>query len=152
MGVCVQFSLVQLPSLLRKWWSTEIHDLSDAMINAKLGIAMTDDKVWAEGLLFFYEIFKFLEEALDRLSHTSLSEFDVEGMRRTKQFKADLDFWYGEDWMNNVYQPHESVVNYIEYLKEQKREMEARLNLRKIGNDIKKGQTVTDFGEIPIAR
>merc|ERR1711922_134916 len=32
------------------------------------------------------------------------------------------------------------------------REMEARLNLRKIGNDIKKGQTVTDFGEIPIAR
>jgi len=158
----------------------EIHDLSDAMINAKLGIAMTDDKVWAEGLLFFYEIFKFLEEALDRLSHTSLSEFDVEGMRRTKQFKADLDFWYGEDWMNNVYQPHESVVNYIEYLKElekenhnmlaayyyhlyvglfsggqilrKKREMEARLNLRKIGNDIKKGQTVTDFGEIPIAR
>merc|ERR1712116_23548 len=130
----------------------EIHDLSDAMINAKLGIAMTDDKVWAEGLLFFYEIFKFLEEALDRLSHTSLSEFDVEGMRRTKQFKADLDFWYGEDWMNNVYQPHESVVNYIEYLKELEKEMEARLNLRKIGNDMKKGQTVTDFGEIPIAR
>jgi len=158
----------------------EIHDLSDAMINAKLGIAMTDDKVWAEGLLYFYEIFKFLEEALDRLGHTSLSEFDVEGMRRTKQFKADLDFWYGEDWMNNVYVPDESVANYIEYLKEleknnhhmlaayyyhlyvglfaggqilrRKREMEARFNLCKVTADSKKGQTVTDFKEIPIAR
>lgn len=158
----------------------QIHDLSDAMINAKLGIAMTDDKVWAEGLLYFYEIFKFLEEALDRLSHTSLSEFDVEGMRRTKQFKADLDFWYGEEWMNNTYKPHPTVVNYIEYLTDlekenhnmlaayyyhlyvglfsggqilrKKREMEARLNLRKISVDSNKGQTVTQFGDIPIAR
>jgi len=159
----------------------QIHDLSDAMINAKLGIAMTDDKVWAEGLLFFYEIFKFLEEALDRLSHTSLHEFDVEGMRRTKQFRADLDFWYGEEFMN-TYTPHETVTSYIEYLTElekenhnmlaayyyhlyvglfsggqilrKKREMEARLNLRKVaaGADSKQGQTVTDFGDVPIAR
>merc|ERR1712071_406598 len=193
-SVCLLFSLVQLALHFSrkmvvdknltfvkqmKKATQEIHDLSDAMINAKLGIAMTDDKVWAEGLLYFYEIFKFLEEALDRLGHTSLSEFDVEGMRRTKQFKADLDFWYGEDWMNNVYVPDESVANYIEYLKElekdnhnmlaayyyhlcwsvlwrsnsaQKKRNGSKTQSSQVTADSKKGQTVTDFGEIPIAR
>jgi len=92
----------------------EIHDISDALVNAKLGIgkifsytfvcvdlyltfclfkAMSDDAVWAEGLKCFYEIFKYLEEALDRLGHTLLGDLDIEGMRRTKAFEQDLEFY-----------------------------------------------------------
>ena len=41
-----------------------IHDVSDALVNAKLGVTISDDSVWAEGLLVFYEVFKFLEDAL----------------------------------------------------------------------------------------
>ena len=35
-----------------------IHDVSDALVNAKLGVTINDDSVWAEGLLVFYEVFK----------------------------------------------------------------------------------------------
>lgn len=49
--------------------------------------AMSEDRVWAEGLLIFYEIFKYLEEALDRLSHTLISDLDIPGMRRKEAFE-----------------------------------------------------------------
>ena len=35
-----------------------VHDVSDALVNAKLGVTINDDSVWAEGLLVFYEVFK----------------------------------------------------------------------------------------------
>ena len=67
----------------------EIHDISDALVNAKLGIgnivllfdsvnlnlyenfspAMSDNSIWAEGLLCFYEIFKIL-----LIRHTSITD------------------------------------------------------------------------------
>ena len=99
---------------------------------------MSDDAVWAEGLKCFYEIFKFLEEALDRLGHTLLGELDVEGMRRTKAFEQDLEFYCiiqslnymflnyiinnflycidGKNYLENVYQPSSAVIAYVEYL------------------------------------
>lgn len=40
------------------------HAASDALVNVKLGLALSDDGVWAEGLLVFYEIFRRLEEAM----------------------------------------------------------------------------------------
>ena len=45
---------------LRKATKT-IHDVSDALVNAKLGVTLGDDYVWAEGLLVFFEVFRFLE-------------------------------------------------------------------------------------------
>ena len=39
-----------------------IHDVSDALVNAKLGVTINDDSVWAEGLLVFYEVFKVRPE------------------------------------------------------------------------------------------
>ena len=36
-----------------------IHDVSDHMVNLKLGVAMSDDRVWAEGLLVFYEVHRW---------------------------------------------------------------------------------------------
>ena len=180
----------------------EIHDISDALVNAKLGIgkvllyaiklfniefmlilstAMSDNSIWAEGLLCFYEIFKYLEEALDRLNHTLLSELDIKGMRRTKAFEEDLHFYYGKQWFENVYQPSAAVTAYIDYLtsieKEnpnmlaayiyhlfmglfsggqilrKKRSLEASLKFQSSpANNVGKqaGESVTDFGEIPI--
>ena len=180
----------------------EIHDISDALVNAKLGIgkvllyaiklfniefmlilstAMSDNSIWAEGLLCFYEIFKYLEEALDRLNHTLLSELDIKGMRRTKAFEEDLHFYYGKQWFENVYQPSGAVTAYIDYLtsieKEnpnmlaayiyhlfmglfsggqilrKKRSLEASLKFQSSpANNVGKqaGESVTDFGEIPI--
>ena len=34
----------------------EIHDTSDKLVNLKLGVAMSDDKVWANGLLVFAKL------------------------------------------------------------------------------------------------
>ena len=48
---------------------------------------MGENGVWAEGLLVFYEVFRHLEEALDRLNHTLIGELDIPGMRRTKLFE-----------------------------------------------------------------
>ncbi|XP_076063716.1 heme oxygenase [Oratosquilla oratoria] len=95
----------------------EIHNVSDALINAKLGIAMTEDRVWAEGLLVFYEIFRYLEGAMDRLSHTLVGELDVPGIRRTEAFEEDLGFYYGEGWTKD-YKPRESVCKYLLHLEE----------------------------------
>lgn len=93
----------------------EIHNVSDALINAKLGIAMSEDRVWAEGLLIFYEIFKYLEEALDRLSHTLISDLDIPGMRRKEAFEKDLAFYLGSNWKDG-YKPRESVCQYLKHL------------------------------------
>ncbi|KAL7636116.1 UNVERIFIED_CONTAM: hypothetical protein RMT77_013935 [Armadillidium vulgare] len=97
--------------------SHQIHNISDALINAKLGIAMSDDKVWAEGLLLFYEIFKHLESALDRLKDTTVAELDIPGMRRTTAFEKDLTFYLGNDWREN-YTTRDSVLKYISHLTE----------------------------------
>ena len=79
--------------------------------------ALSNDSVWAEGLLIFYEIFRFLEEAMDRLNHSLIGELDIEGMRRTEAFKQDLAFYLGKDWEKH-YQPREVVTKYVSYLKE----------------------------------
>lgn len=140
---------------------------------------MSDNSVWAEGLLCFYEIFKFLEEALDRLSHTLISELDINGMRRTKAFEEDLHFFYGKEWLENVYQPCPAVSAYIDYLQclekenphmlaayiyhlfmglfsggqilRKKRSLEASLTFKTVNvNGQQPGEAVTDFGDVPI--
>lgn len=138
---------------------------------------MSDNSVWAEGLLCFYEIFKYLEEALDRLNHTLLSELDIKGMRRTKAFEEDLQFYYGKEWLENVYQPCPAVTAYIDYLNSlekdnphmlaayiyhlfmgifsggqilrKKRALEASLKFQSASGQ-QPGEAVTDFGDVPI--
>ncbi|KAK7078857.1 heme oxygenase (decycling) 1 [Halocaridina rubra] len=93
----------------------EIHNVSDGLINAKLGIAMSEDRVWAEGLLVFYEIFKYLEGALERFSHTLIGDLDIPGMRRVEAFEKDLTYYMGIDWQKD-YTPRDSVVEYLKHL------------------------------------
>ncbi|MPC75989.1 Heme oxygenase 1 [Portunus trituberculatus] len=93
----------------------EIHGVSDALINAKIGFAMSADRVWAEGLLVFYEVFLYLEGALDRYSHTLIGEVDVPGMRRKEAFEKDLAYYLGANWKEG-YTPRESVQQYLKHL------------------------------------
>ena len=139
---------------------------------------MTDDPVWAEGLLIHYEIFKVLEEIMDRRIHTLIGELDIKGMRRIKKiFEEDLQFYYGKEWLENEYQPNNEVTAFLEYLRtlesedphrlaayidyfyfgfftggqllRRKRSLEASLRLRK-GNESGNGESVTDLFDISI--
>ena len=70
-----------------------IHDVSDHMVNLKLGVAMSDDSVWAEGLLVFYEVFRFLEGAVQRTKDSLLGEYNlIAGLWRT-EVKLKLPCW-----------------------------------------------------------
>lgn len=88
----------------------DIHNVSDALVNAKLAFALYDSGVWAEGLLIFYDIFKYLEE---NVSH----DFLPEEYHRTQQFEEDLTFYLGADWKSK-HQPRKEVCDYIKHLEQ----------------------------------
>jgi len=87
------------------------------MVNAKLGVTMSDDAVWAEGLLVFYEIFKFLEEALERHKDSLIGDLLIPGMTRTEAFETDLNHYLGEAWTDD-YIVRPEVQNYLKHLRE----------------------------------
>ncbi|KAI5719385.1 hypothetical protein M8J76_009466 [Diaphorina citri] len=98
----------------------DVHDLSDALVNAKLVLAMSDTSIWIEGLLVFYEVFKFLESAMEEhKSNQYLQQFNISDMKRTEAFEADLEHYLGPDWKAD-YKPRESVVNYLNHLEDLK--------------------------------
>lgn len=70
--------------------------------------ALNNSCVWADGLLVFYEIFKFLEENVP----AAILPPDY---HRTQQFEEDLRFYKGCDW-EKTYKPRESVVKYLKHL------------------------------------
>lgn len=78
----------------------EIHTLSDHLVNLKLGIAMSKNEVWVEGISLFYPIFRYLEMALERHQDSLLGDFlsikDV--FNRTKAFEKDLEHFNGQNW------------------------------------------------------
>lgn len=83
--------------------------------------AVSDNSVWAEGLLVFYEIFRFIEEAILRLKNTPVGEFNFKEMMRTEAFEKDLEFYLDKNWAYN-YTPRESVVKYLLHLQELEKE------------------------------
>lgn len=99
----------------------DIHNISDALINAKLGIALSDNGVWAEGLLVFYDIFAYLESALDRLSDSLVGDLDVTGMRRRAAFEADIGHYLGADWKAS-HVPRPAVQRYVDHLQQLERD------------------------------
>lgn len=94
----------------------DVHALSDALVNAKLAFALSDNGVWAEGLLIFYEIFRYLEDAMLRLKGTPVGDFYIDGLARTEAFEKDLKFYLGDNWADN-YVPRESVAEYLLHLR-----------------------------------
>ena len=64
-------------------------------------VAFHDDSVWADGLLVFYEIFRYLEGAMDRLKNTKVGLLNIPGLQRTEAFEEDLEYYLGKGWMKN---------------------------------------------------
>ncbi|XP_003397030.1 uncharacterized protein LOC126925157 [Bombus affinis] len=95
----------------------EIHSISDALVNAKLAFGFLEDSVWADGLLVFYEIFRYLELATIRCKHTEVGSLLQDELRRTEAFEHDLEFYLGKEWTKN-YSPRDSVTKYLNHLKE----------------------------------
>nr|XP_003703646.1 PREDICTED: heme oxygenase 1 [Megachile rotundata] len=95
----------------------EIHKISDSLVNAKLAVGLFDDSVWADGLLIFYEIFRYLESAMIRWKHTNVGLFLIDDLSRTKAFESDLDYYLGKDWRKD-YTPRESVAKYLMHLQQ----------------------------------
>ncbi len=102
------------PSFCRKLRDAtkEIHDTSDKLVNLKLGVSLSDEKVWANGLLIFGKIFFHLEKCLEQ--YPSLSEFDIPGLRRTQAFEQDLDHFFGPSWRGKP--DPDPVQKYLEHL------------------------------------
>lgn len=72
--------------------------------------ALNNNDVWADGLLVFYEVFKFLEE---NVSHLILPV----DYHRTQQFEKDLEYFKGSDWQK-TYKVRPSVQKYLNHLYE----------------------------------
>jgi len=93
-----------------------VHNTSDALVNAKLGVTMSDDSVWAEGLLVFYEIFKYLEASLERHKNSLIGDLLIPGMARTEAFEADLEHYIGVTWREG-YKIRPEVQAYLTHLR-----------------------------------
>lgn len=65
----------------------------------KLGFL--DDSVWADALLVFYEVFRYLEGAMIRLRNTKIGLLPLSELQRTEAFERDLDHYLGKGWRKN---------------------------------------------------
>ncbi|XP_018899777.1 heme oxygenase 1 isoform X2 [Bemisia tabaci] len=136
---------------------------------------LSNNAVWADGLLVFYEVFRLLENAMTTLKGSSVHQFNIEGLARTEAFELDLAYYLGVDW-TKTYEPRESVVKYLMHLRHlektepillvayiyhlymgllsggqilrKKRIMASKLNFftKTNGSNPIKGYSVTDFG------
>lgn len=70
--------------------------------------ALSDNHVWADGLLVFYEIFRFLEENVSE-------ELLPNEFHRRAAFEHDLAHYLGENWNQN-YEIRDSVKMYLKHL------------------------------------
>jgi len=98
--------------------TAKIHNVSDTLVNVKLGLTLTDDTVWKQGILTFSCIFKHLEQALERNKDSLLGDLDVDGLRRTRQFDNILLHYYGETWQSEfeAMKVAPAVANYLQHL------------------------------------
>lgn len=69
-----------------------------------------NDAVWADGLLVFYEIFRYLDGAMIRLRNTKIGLLPFSELQRTEAFERDLDHYLGKEWRKN-YAPR-----YMQYI------------------------------------
>lgn len=88
--------------------------------------ALSDNAVWAEGLLVFYEIFRFLEDAMKRHKDDHIGKMHIDGIDRTEAFEKDLLFYLGSDWKKNYF-PRDSVANYLFHLQKLEQNDHVRL-------------------------
>ncbi|XP_047036775.1 heme oxygenase 1 [Helicoverpa zea] len=98
----------------------KIHNISDALVNAKFALSLRDEEVWGGGLFIFYHIFGFLEDAKERLRMPDFDKLFVnKALYRKKAFEDDLTHYLGENWRSIP--KAMALENYIEHLQELER-------------------------------
>jgi len=98
--------------------TAQIHNVSDTLVNVKLGLTLSDDTVWKQGILTFACIYKHLEQALERNKDSLLGDLDVGGLRRTDQFDNILRHYYGDAWQSEFENMKTTsvVTNYLQHM------------------------------------
>ncbi|XP_060840592.1 uncharacterized protein LOC132921530 isoform X2 [Rhopalosiphum padi] len=90
------------------------HRISDALINAKMTIGMTDSKVWVEGLRRFYVVYQYLEIAMKKEENYNLHKFgQINGLLRTQPFESSLRHYLGEKWPSGITKAMAEYSNYL---------------------------------------
>ncbi|CAH0697368.1 unnamed protein product [Spodoptera exigua] len=98
----------------------KIHNISDALVNAKFALSLRDEEVWGGGLFIFYHVFGFLEDAKARLNIPDFDKLFVNKvLYRKKAFEDDLTHYLGENWRSIP--KAMALENYIEHLQELER-------------------------------
>ncbi|KAF9803845.1 hypothetical protein SFRURICE_013122 [Spodoptera frugiperda] len=98
----------------------KIHNISDALVNAKFALSLRDEEVWGGGLFIFYHVFGFLEDAKARLNMADFDKLFVNKvLYRKKAFEDDLTHYLGENWRSIP--KAMALENYIEHLQELER-------------------------------
>lgn len=127
--------------------------------------ALSDNHVWADGLLVFYEIFRFLEENV-------CEELLPKEFHRRAAFEQDLTYYLGENWNQN-YEIRQSVCMYLKHLHDVKNRspilflayvyhlymgllsggqiLQKKRSFNILGISDRQGEAVTSFGNHTIA-
>jgi len=110
---------VEIPFTKRMRKATaKIHNVSDTLVNVKLGLTISDETVWKQGILTFSCVFKHLEQALERNKDSLLGDLAVDGLTRAKEFDNVLRYYFGNEW-EAVYEAMKmtpAVTNYLQHL------------------------------------
>merc|ERR1711976_303075 len=88
--------------------SKKAHSVSDALVNRKLAVAITDPKLYGAALSSFWPVFHSIEAKLDsNAGHPSIKRMSktLKLIRRTERLEADLDYLLGPDWKAAYQQP-----------------------------------------------
>ena len=79
----------------------QAHDKSNAMINIKLGLVLTDKALYAEAVSLFVPIYETLERILDedQKDHPQLKALRplMKDLRRAARFQQDVEYMLGND-------------------------------------------------------
>ncbi|CAB3225974.1 unnamed protein product [Arctia plantaginis] len=98
----------------------KIHNISDALVNAKFAISLRDEQVWGGGLFIFYHVFAYLEDAKARLNMPAFDKMFINKiLYRKKAFEEDLTHYLGENWSSTP--KSMALENYLEHLQELER-------------------------------
>ncbi|KAF9434581.1 heme oxygenase [Entomortierella beljakovae] len=107
-----------------------LHNKMDRIVQLGLFAAL-DYKIYRQILLGFYYVFITFEEEYQTHVQKSppnlwlLATYSPE-LRRREALEADLKYFYGPDWKNNV-QPTEQVKEYMEHIREISKEKPEKL-------------------------
>ncbi|KAF9354803.1 heme oxygenase [Mortierella sp. AD094] len=98
-----------------------LHNKMDRLVQLGL-FAVLDYKVYRQILLGFYYVFKTFEEEYQlqlQKSPVSMSLLSAHSpeLRRTEAFEADLAYFYGPEWREQV-EPTEQVQAYMDHIRD----------------------------------